>query len=95
MAVALVSATIGYWAGVGSNLKYTNTTPIHSPAASEKGVNAGSDESEDEGNADGNLGDIKAGMMEECKLVSARARLVVFVNISTSGSCRPNRSGNV
>lgn len=65
MAVGLVSATIGYWAGVGSSLKYTSVTPRPSPAASVK-----SDESDEEGDGDGNLGDVKAGLMEECKLVS-------------------------
>ncbi|KAG8714801.1 hypothetical protein FRC08_011432 [Ceratobasidium sp. 394] len=64
VAVGLVSATIGYWAGVGSNLKYTNVTPKPSPASSTKG-----DESDEEENGDGNLGDVKAGLMEECKLV--------------------------
>ncbi|CAE7232262.1 unnamed protein product [Rhizoctonia solani] len=67
-ATALVSATIGYWAGVGSSLKYTNVTPKPSPAPSVKGE--GSDEEDsDEERDDTNLGEVKAGMMEECKLV--------------------------
>jgi PTH2 family peptidyl-tRNA hydrolase len=70
VAVGLVSATIGYWVGVGSNLNYTNTTPQYSPASSEKGENAEGEASDEEGYGDGNLGDVKAGMMEECKLVS-------------------------
>lgn len=96
MAVAVVSATIGYWVGVGSSLNITNSTPQHSPAASEKGVNSGSDESDDETNADGNLGDVKAGMMEECKLVSAHSGPVISTNITpTIGACRSHRSWNV
>lgn len=70
VAVGLVSATIGYWVGVGSNLRFTNITPQHTPASSEKGENTEGEGSDEEGFADGNLGDVKAGMMEECKLVS-------------------------
>ncbi|KAG9123106.1 hypothetical protein FRC07_000221, partial [Ceratobasidium sp. 392] len=65
VAVGLVSATIGYWVGVGSNLKYTNVTPRPSPSTSTKG-----DESDEDAGGDGNLGDVKAGLLEECKLVS-------------------------
>lgn len=68
VAVALVSATIGYWAGVGSSLKYTNVTPKPSPTPSVKEPNSENEESDDEG-VDENLGEVKAGLMEECKLV--------------------------
>ncbi|CAE6413749.1 unnamed protein product [Rhizoctonia solani] len=67
VAVALVSATIGYWAGVGSSLKYTNVTPKQSPAPSAKGEDSDNEDSEE--HDDTNLGEVKAGIMEECKLV--------------------------
>ncbi|CUA68193.1 putative peptidyl-tRNA hydrolase 2 [Rhizoctonia solani] len=67
VAVALVSATIGYWAGVGSSLKYTNVTPKQSPAPSAKEEDSDNEDSEE--HDDRNLGEVKAGMMEECKLV--------------------------
>ncbi|CAE6421318.1 unnamed protein product [Rhizoctonia solani] len=69
VAVALVSATIGYWAGVGSSLKYTNITPKQTPAPSAKGEGSDSGESDGEEHDDTNLAEIKAGLMEECKLV--------------------------
>ncbi|ELU44897.1 PTH2 domain-containing protein [Rhizoctonia solani AG-1 IA] len=69
VAVALVSATIGYWVGVGSSLKYTNVTPKQSPAPSIKGEGSDNEESDEEEHDDTNLGEIKAGLMEECKLV--------------------------
>ncbi|KAH7340995.1 PTH2-domain-containing protein [Rhizoctonia solani] len=69
VAVALVSATIGYWTGVGSSLGYTNVTPKQSPAPSVKGEGSAKEDSDDEEQDDTNLGEVKAGMMEECKLV--------------------------
>jgi PTH2 family peptidyl-tRNA hydrolase len=78
VAIALVSATIGYWAGVGSALKYTNVTPKQSPAPSLKGENSENEDSDDEEHTDENLGDVKAGLMEECKLVSRSTFKLLF-----------------
>jgi PTH2 family peptidyl-tRNA hydrolase len=96
VAVGLVSATIGYWVGVGSNLRFTNATPQYTPASSEKGENAEGEESDGEGYADGNLGDVKAGMMEACKLVSTPRLIIVRIHLHLSiGPCGEDRPWDV
>ncbi|KAH8928480.1 PTH2-domain-containing protein [Atractiella rhizophila] len=59
-AVAVCSGIIGYFIGVGSTLPITR---VKNEAESED------EDSGLEGEGDGDLGSVKAGMMEECKLV--------------------------
>ncbi|KLO20534.1 PTH2-domain-containing protein [Schizopora paradoxa] len=73
-ALAIVSLTLGYWAGVGSSLKLTRSSPnpqaSTNPSPKEakpKNEDAEADESDEEAGED--LSAVKAGLLEDCKLV--------------------------
>lgn len=73
--LAILSLTLGYWIGVGSNLGISrgsddedgDDAPLPAP---EKDKNSESEEDDDEdAAADGDLRNVQAAGLEECKLV--------------------------
>ena len=76
-ALAILSLTAGYWAGVGSSLpltrsEFSSTAPQEKTTEESKESAEGDSESESDDEALGmeELSAVKASMQEECKLVS-------------------------
>lgn len=67
-AACILGGTIGYWIGVGRSLPLSRSTGVQEDH-DEGGSESGSEDEDDEKVAQADLGAIKAGMMEECKLV--------------------------
>jgi len=74
-ALAIISLTLGYWAGVGSSLNVTrrssDAAPAEQPLKKSKTKPDGGDAESDSSDQDigENLSAVKAGVIEDCKLV--------------------------